>query len=67
MLEEMKEDWLPVYKSMIVDRNNAWMPQIEECINSGSVFFVVVGLAHLHGPDGLLKLLEDAGCTIEQL
>ena len=25
------------------------------------------GLLHLHGPDGLLRQLKDAGCTVEQL
>ena len=66
-LISMKEEWPQTYKSMITDRHDAWMPQIEEFLDSGSTYFVIAGLLHMHGPDGLLKQLEDKGCTIEQL
>jgi len=66
-LIEMREDWPDIYKAMVTDRNAAWMPQIERFLSSGTVHFVIVGLAHLHGPDGLLRQLEDLGCTVENL
>jgi uncharacterized protein YbaP (TraB family) len=66
-LIEMKEDWPEMYKSMVFDRNAAWMPQIEEYLSSGATPFIVVGAAHLHGPDGLLTQLKSSGCTVEQL
>jgi len=66
-LIEMKEEWPDMYKAMITDRNSAWMPQIEKFLASGKVYFVIVGLAHLHGPDGLLRQLEDSGCVVENL
>jgi len=65
-LAEMKEQWPLLYASLLTDRNAAWMPQIEACLASGEVAFVIVGLAHLHGPDGLLRQLEDSGYTVEQ-
>jgi len=64
-LLEMREDWPQIYKTMITDRNAAWMPQIEKHLASGTVYFVIVGLAHLYGPHGLLRQLKDAGCTVE--
>jgi uncharacterized protein YbaP (TraB family) len=64
-LKDMKE-FPPIYQMLITDRHDAWLPQLEEFLASDSVFFVVVGLLHIHGPDGLLQLLEDLGCTIEQ-
>jgi uncharacterized protein YbaP (TraB family) len=67
MLTEMKEDWPVIYKALTTDRHDMWMPQIVELLDSGSTFFVIVGLAHIHGPDGLLQLLEDLGCTIEKV
>jgi uncharacterized protein YbaP (TraB family) len=67
MLTEMREEWPELYKSLVLDRNAAWMPQIEEYLASGQVAFVVVGAAHLHGPDGLLVQLENSGYTVEQL
>jgi uncharacterized protein YbaP (TraB family) len=66
-LAEMREDWPEIYKSMLSDRNAAWMPQIREYLASEQVAFVVVGAGHLHGPDGLLEQLNNSGYTVEQL
>ena len=64
-LTEMREQSPDLYKTMVTDRNAAWMPQIEEYLASGKVYFVIVGSAHLHGPDGLLWQLEASGCAVE--
>jgi uncharacterized protein YbaP (TraB family) len=54
------------YTSLIVERNNNWIPQIEACMTKPQPCFVVVGAAHLVGPDGLLTLLKKKGYKIEQ-
>jgi uncharacterized protein YbaP (TraB family) len=54
------------YASLIVERNNNWVPQIEACMNRPEPCFVVVGAAHLVGPDGLLALLKQKGYKLEQ-
>jgi uncharacterized protein YbaP (TraB family) len=54
------------YASLIVERNRNWMPQIEACMAKTSPCFVVVGAAHLVGPDGLLTLLRQKGYRVEQ-
>ncbi|HKH75269.1 MAG TPA: TraB/GumN family protein [Vicinamibacterales bacterium] len=54
------------YTSLIVERNNNWVPQIEACMARSQPCFVVVGAAHLIGPDGLLTLLKKKGYQIEQ-
>ena len=64
-LLEMKNEWPQIYRTVVTDRNNAWMPQIERYLASGTVSFVIVGLAHIHGPDGLLQQLKNAGYTVE--
>jgi len=64
-LLEMREEWPEIYRTMVKDRNDAWVPQIERHLASGTTAFVVVGLAHLYGPDGLLRQLRDAGYTVE--
>ncbi|MDR1836945.1 MAG: TraB/GumN family protein [Treponema sp.] len=64
-LSEMREEWPQIYKTVITDRNSAWVPQIERYLASGNVAFVIVGLAHIHGPDGLLQQLKNAGCKVE--
>jgi uncharacterized protein YbaP (TraB family) len=65
-LAEMKETWPDVYKTLMLDRNNSWMPQIEKYLATGSAAFIITGLAHLHGTDGLLHQLKNSGCTVEQ-
>ncbi|MGE3404876.1 MAG: TraB/GumN family protein [Vicinamibacterales bacterium] len=54
------------YQSLIVNRNRAWMPKIEACFAQPRPCFVVVGAAHLVGPDGLLALLQARGYRITQ-
>jgi len=48
-------------------RNRNWIPKIEGYMRSGKTYFVVVGAAHIGGPDGLLALLRGRGYQIEQL
>jgi uncharacterized protein len=54
------------YNSLIVERNNNWIPQLEKCLARTSPCMVVVGAAHLVGSDGLLALLQRKGYRIEQ-
>jgi uncharacterized protein len=60
-------DGLPAaYQSLLVERNRNWMPQLDACLARRSACFVVVGAAHLVGPDGLLALLQRKGYQVEQ-
>jgi uncharacterized protein YbaP (TraB family) len=54
-----------VYRSLLVDRNRRWMPAIEACASTRRCF-IVVGAAHLVGPDGLIALLRQQGYTVQQ-
>ena len=56
-----------MYQRLLVDRNKNWMPKIEALFARKGRSFVVVGAAHLVGPDGLLALLKAKGYAIEQL
>jgi uncharacterized protein YbaP (TraB family) len=64
---EMQEHWPAIYKTLLLDRNAAWLPQIKQYLDEGTTALVIVGLSHLHGPDGLLRQLENSGCIVEQL
>lgn len=55
-----------LYTRLLVERNNNWMPQIETCIKQNAGCFVVVGAAHLVGPDGLPTLLAKKGYKVTQ-
>ena len=65
MLEGMK-DSPELYQRLLVERNHNWMPQVEACIKQNSGCFIVVGAAHLAGPDGLPVLLSKKGYKVTQ-
>jgi uncharacterized protein YbaP (TraB family) len=67
MLYELKDKYPLFYEDLIYDRNMAWMPQIETYLTTDPVEFVLVGLSHLHGSDGLLHKLRTKGYTVTQL
>jgi uncharacterized protein YbaP (TraB family) len=54
-----------LYDAVIVKRNRNWVPKIEACLNEGHCF-VVVGAAHLVGPDGLIATLKQKGYSVVQ-
>jgi len=54
------------YSSLITERNRNWMPQLEACLKRSSPCLVIVGAAHIVGPQGLLALLRQRGYRIEQ-
>ncbi len=55
-----------LYKSMLVDRNASWVSAVETCISQKTSCFVVVGAAHLVGPDSLVAMLQKKGYKVEQ-
>ena len=59
------QDAPEVYKVLLTDRNQRWMPKIEACVEMRRCF-VVVGAAHLVGSDGLVALLQKRGFTLQQ-
>lgn len=66
-LTEMKIEYPEIYKSIMVNRNNNWMPQIVDFLEDKPTEFVIVGALHLHGSDGLLAMLKAKGYQVEQL
>ena len=64
-LAEMKEA-PELYQRMLVQRNLNWIPHVEACIKQNSSCFIVVGAAHLVGPDGLPTLLAKKGYKVTQ-
>lgn len=66
-VDDMKQSYPSVYKELLLDRNNNWMPQIEALFAQEGTEFVLVGAAHLVGDDGLLAQLQRRGYTVTQL
>ena len=63
----LREQFPRVYQSLLVARNNAWMPQIESMAGSPEIELVLVGALHLAGEDGLLAQLTRRGYLIRQM
>jgi uncharacterized protein YbaP (TraB family) len=66
VLRDLKAD-PRMYARLLVDRNRDWLPRIDQLASRPGRAFVVVGAAHLIGPDGLLAMLRAVGFTIVQL
>jgi uncharacterized protein YbaP (TraB family) len=63
----LKNDFPELYQSILIGRNNAWLPQITAFFKTKELEFVLVGALHLAGEDGLLSKLSAQGYKIRQL
>jgi uncharacterized protein YbaP (TraB family) len=61
------EEFPEVFERMVVERNRAWMPLIEEMLAGERNVMVVVGSMHLVGEIGLVNLLREKGYTVTQM
>ena len=66
LLESFKE-YPELLSQLIVQRNQNWVPKIEEFLRRKENVLVVVGAAHLVGNNGVIELLKQKGFVVEQL
>lgn len=64
---QMQAETPEVYEELLVRRNRAWMPEIESMLADADTEFVLVGVAHMVGEDGLLQMLRRRGYQVRQL
>jgi uncharacterized protein len=67
MVKEMKTRLPKLYKKMITDRNNRWLPKIEAYLKTPETEFILVGAGHLGGSDGVLAALRKKGYQVQKL
>jgi len=48
-------------ETLLRSRNRAWIPKLEELLQSGRPSMVIVGAGHLCGPENVIELLEARG------
>jgi uncharacterized protein YbaP (TraB family) len=60
-------DFEMLEEEILVGRNRAWIPVIEEATQANPRVVLAAGAAHLPGEDGLLSLLAERGWTIAPL
>ena len=51
---------------LLYDRNHNWVGQMPDIMQTASTLFVI-GAGHLPGEQGLVKLLQGEGYTVEPL
>ena len=66
-ITDLINDFPDVYKSLLLDRNNAWIPQIEAMAKTKEIELILVGALHLAGKDGLLTQLRARGYQIKMM
>ena len=66
-VEDMKVEAPALYDTLLLERNLKWIPQINRMLQDADTEFVLVGAAHIVGENGLLDLLSQGGCEINQL
>jgi len=66
LLAEMRK-FPELYKTLVVDRNRAWVEKIRKLTTEKNDYLVVVGALHLVGEDGVPALLSKHGISANQL
>lgn len=70
MAQDMRRQYPALYRSINVERNERWVPRLEQMLQSaparGNVL-VVVGALHLLGGDGVVEKLRARGYAVERI
>lgn len=56
-----------VYKKLLVQRNESWIPVIESLVKKPQTTLIVAGAAHFVGDDGVVKMLTDKGYDVKKV
>jgi uncharacterized protein len=67
IIGEIRSKMPEIYKGVITDRNNNWMQMIEKYFENQKTEFVMVGMAHLVGTDGIIEQLRKKGYKVDKL
>lgn len=59
------DDFPALRKRILKDRHDKWLPQIENMIADGRTHLIIVGAAHLVGPDSVIVMLRARGVKVE--
>src|SRR5882762_3525256 len=59
------DDFPMLRKRILKDRHEKWLPQIEKMIADGRTHMIIVGAAHLVGPDSVIAMLRARGVKVD--
>lgn len=61
LTERLRRDHPKLHDRLFAERNRAWAAALRERLGQDEPMLIIVGAAHLPGPDGLLALLKERG------
>lgn len=64
---DMQARFPALYARINTERNDAWLPKLEQMLQQQGDILVVVGALHLVGPDGVVEKLAAKGYTVERV
>jgi uncharacterized protein len=69
MVLDMRERYPDLYRRINVERNDRWVPELEQRLRSAGTddTLVVVGALHLLGEDGVVEKLRARGYEVERI
>lgn len=67
MNRDLLEKYPELHRKLLVERNDAWLPVIEKLLATPDVEFVLAGVGHMSGSEGLIARLRERGCQVEQI
>ena len=67
LIAELKALQPKLYKKLITDRNRNWLSLIAARQNQSRTRFILVGMGHLVGPDGIIEALKKQGYKVDRL
>jgi len=67
LMNESINKFPAVKKTLLDDRNAAWIPAIEKHLDGDQTVMILVGSGHLAGEGSLVDLLEKKGVTLTQV
>lgn len=67
LLADLADSFPEDFDAVFTRRNHNWLPQIMAMLEDPDTEFVLTGVGHMPGADGLLELLRQQGVTVRPL
>jgi len=67
MVTDLKARQPKLYKKLFTDRNENWLPLIDAYQKTSRTEFILVGVGHLVGQDGIIEVLKKKGYKVDKL
>ncbi len=66
LLNKGFEEYPALKQTLLIDRNHNWLDDVIAFTKCSEDYLVIVGAGHLAGEEGLIKLLEAKGCSVQR-